>query len=320
MTADRRTRGPADARTRVARCGARAYPRAMTCAPRPLLLALGLLLACGPGPSSDCGEIDPPKAGEHCEKDGDVCQLVDPCTTPPLECKSGKWQEAVTNCTDSDTAPGSTTSDLPTTSPTDPSDTATSGDEPVPCGEQLPPEGSACAPDGAQCSPNEHPCDPYTAAMCDAGKWQHYEVGPGDPMECGEFVPCDPQNIPPEGSKCALEGEGCSPGCEDPCEFCNLVVCEDGTWQRVEVFPAPCLDCESVCEFVVPAACAGGPPDAGTCVTGCHADQDGECHVAFDQMLACIGEMPTFTCDAETRPVVAGCEAQFDTLYMCTGI
>lgn len=315
------TSGPVDRWTSVARCGARAYPRAMNYAPGPLLLALGLL-ACGPGPSSDCGEIDPPKAGEHCEKDGDVCQLADPCATPPLECKDGTWQEGASNCMDSDTAPGSTTSDEPTTSPTEPTTdpTETGGDDPVPCGAELPPEGSACAPVGAQCSPNEHPCDPYTAAMCDDGKWQYYEVGPGDPMECGEFVPCDPENLPPEGSKCAVEGEFCSPGCDDPCSFCNVVTCDGGTWQSLEVFPAPCLDCETVCDFVVPAGCAGGPPDAETCVTGCHANQDGECHLPFNQMLACIGEMPTFTCDAGTRPVVAGCETQFDALYMCTGI
>ncbi|MDI1447053.1 hypothetical protein [Polyangium sp. 6x1] len=39
--------------------------------------------------------------------------------------------------------------------------------------------------------------------------------------------------------------------------------------------------------------------------------------ILFNQMLACIGTMPTFSCDAMNRPTVTGCEMEFDNLYGC---
>ncbi|HEY0138577.1 MAG TPA: hypothetical protein VGB85_31050 [Nannocystis sp.] len=128
-----------------------------------------------------------------------------------------------------------------------------------------------------------------------------------------------PDQFPQDGTPCTSEGLSCSTGCEDPCEFCNVVQCENGTWQNLEVFPYDCLDCESVCEFVVPAACAGGPPDQAACVAGCMDNLAGDCKLVFNQMLGCIGSMPTFTCNAETRPTVAGCEDRFTELYACMG-
>lgn len=133
----------------------------------------------------------------------------------------------------------------------------------------------------------------------------------------GASVACDPMNFPAEGSPCAKEGDFCSSGCEDPCMFCNVMNCTNGVWTRVEVFPAPCLSCEEVCVPVVAAQCAGGPPDQAACVQGCNQNQMGACKIAFNQMLACIGPSPTFTCDVMTRPTVAGCEMQFEKLYMC---
>lgn len=132
----------------------------------------------------------------------------------------------------------------------------------------------------------------------------------------GGGVACDPMNLPAEGSPCVTEGEICSPGCEDPCQFCNVLQCTSGTWQGLEVFPAQCLSCDDVCPFVLQAACAGGPPDLQTCVDGCAANQ-AACTIAFNQMLACIGTMPAFACDPMGRPTVAGCEMQFDALYAC---
>jgi len=133
----------------------------------------------------------------------------------------------------------------------------------------------------------------------------------------GGSVACDPMNLPPEGSPCATEGEFCGSGCEDPCSFCNILQCTNGTWQGAEVFPAPCLSCEDVCVPVVAAQCAGGPPDQAACVQGCNQNQMGACKILFNQMLACIGSTPTVTCDAMSRPTVAGCEKQFDDLYAC---
>lgn len=133
----------------------------------------------------------------------------------------------------------------------------------------------------------------------------------------GDPIACDPQNLPPEGSACAEPGAFCSPGCQDPCQFCNVLECVDGTWQPAEVFPAPCLSCDEVCPPVLAANCPGGPPDLAACVAGCMQNQAGRCQLAFHQMLACIGPAPTFTCDMLGRPSAAGCETQFDALYAC---
>lgn len=132
----------------------------------------------------------------------------------------------------------------------------------------------------------------------------------------GGGVACDPNNLPAEGAPCDTPGETCSPGCEDPCQFCNVMQCNGGTWQPLEVFPAECLTCDEVCPFVLAAKCDGGPPDQTACVDGCNANQ-AACTIEFDQMLACIMGTPTFSCDPMGLPTVAGCEAQFDALYAC---
>lgn len=130
-------------------------------------------------------------------------------------------------------------------------------------------------------------------------------------------VICNPMMLPPEGSPCIKEGESCSPGCADPCAFCNVMTCMGGVWKNIEVFPAPCLSCEEVCVPVVNAMCANGPPDQASCVQGCNVNQMGMCKIMFNAMLACIGPQPVFTCDAQNRPTSKGCEGEFDKLYAC---
>lgn len=51
--------------------------------------------------------------------------------------------------------------------------------------------------------------------------------------ECDEAV---------EGQQCDTEGASCGE-CTDVCQFCNLLRCDGGTWQRLEAFPAPCVEC-----------------------------------------------------------------------------
>ena len=131
--------------------------------------------------------------------------------------------------------------------------------------------------------------------------------------------PVCPDVFPTDGTPCDAEGLTCGGPCEDPCAFCNVIRCEQGIWTGLEVFPAECLDCDASCTFVVAAACPGGPPDQAACVTGCQAIQGGACGILYNETLACAGGMPTFTCDPMTRPTIAGCEAQFDALYQCTG-
>jgi hypothetical protein len=290
-----------------------------------LVCPLVLLLACGPGTvNSDCDDVDsPPAAGGACAEDGVICDGgADVCIDHVvLECKAGSWQEQsvpAIECGTSTPTTGTDESSAGTTAITGTTDTT--GAEPVPCGAALPPEGSACAVEGEDCAPGASECDPFVGARCMGGAWQHYEVGPGDPEVCGGPVACDPQNIPPEGAKCEVEGEFCSPGCEDPCEFCNVVRCEGGLWQGLEVFPANCLDCETLCTFVVPSGCMKGPLTQADCVTGCQDLEAGECRIPFHLTLACADVEPTFGCDAMGRPVAAGCEQQFDALYMCTGL
>lgn len=217
----------------------------------------------------------------------------------------------------------------------------------------LPAVGSPCSPDGQNCSDSEDPCG--LVLECEAGTWQERvndepacqttetpttfsdDTGvtttgtstTGEPTTTSPTTTattdattgaadCDP--LPEEGSPCATEGEFCSAGCEDPCQFCNVRQCTGGVWQNLEAPPAQCLDCAEVCEFVVPAMCAGGPPDEPTCVSGCMDSLASECELLFKQMLACIGPAPAFTCDAATRPTVVGCDAQFTALYECMGL
>ncbi|MBK7827603.1 hypothetical protein [Nannocystis sp.] len=131
--------------------------------------------------------------------------------------------------------------------------------------------------------------------------------------------PVCPDVFPEDGAPCDAEGLTCGGPCEDPCSFCNVIRCEGGKWAQLEVFPADCPDCETVCALVVPLACMAGPPDMDTCVTGCQTTQAGNCGLVYNIMLACIGGAPSFICDADGHPNVAGCETQFADLYACLG-
>ena len=151
-----------------------------------------------------CTDALPPE-GSACADEGAICEPdADPCggyTT--ATCQDGAWVYG-------EVGPG------------DP-EVCT----PVPCGaDDVPPEHSVCADEGESCAPNADPCLPYTDAICTEGLWKYTFIGPGDPSEC-DFS-CDPDNLPPEGSACTMEGEFCSPGCDNPCEFCNLLSCEGG--------------------------------------------------------------------------------------------
>lgn len=280
---------------------------------------LALLFACGPdSPNTTC---EAAVAGAACSPAGEVCDAgADACVEHmALACTDGTWTAQVVAAIDCETGTpttgAGTTTDASTTAPTT---TATTGSEVVPCGNEVPPGGSGCAVEGEDCAPGASECGAYVGAHCIDGAWERYEVGPGDPEVCG--VACDPEDLPSEGSVCAMEGEFCSPGCEDPCQFCNVVKCEGGTWQGLEAFPAECLDCATLCTFVVPAGCNKGPADQADCVAGCEATEAGNCQIPFHQSIACAGGQPTFSCDMMGRPIVAGCEPQFDTLYMCSGL
>lgn len=128
-----------------------------------------------------------------------------------------------------------------------------------------------------------------------------------------------PDELPQDGTPCDAEGRFCGGPCDDPCSFCNVIRCEQGTWMGLEVFPADCLDCETACTFVLPAACSAGPPDQATCISGCMDVQAGDCGLVYNQALACMGSMPVFLCNTADQPSVEACAAQFDALYACLG-
>jgi hypothetical protein len=45
------------------------------------------------------------------------------------------------------------------------------------------------------------------------------------------------------GTACSPEGLSCGGPCSDPCQFCNIIRCEKGKWQRLEAHPDPsCRD------------------------------------------------------------------------------
>lgn len=258
------------------------------------LLLVTSALACGPG--SDTTDAT------GSTTDATATGVTDGTTSTPVT----TGEPTTTGSTADDTSTSSSTTATTTTDPT-------GG---LACGDTLPPEGSPCPDEGETCAPDADPCDPYTEAICQGGVWVHGEVGPGDPSMCTDA--CDP--FPTEGEPCNTEGSSCNTGCENQCEFCNVVQCTGGVWEGLEVFPAPCLDCPGICEFTVQPMCDGGPPDLDTCVAGCMDAMAGRCEIPFADMLACAGQMPTFTCDAADRPLVEGCEPAFDALYMCLGI
>lgn len=49
-----------------------------------------------------------------------------------------------------------------------------------------------------------------------------------------------------ESGACSEDGVTCGGPCLDECQFCSLLVCTGGTWQRLEAFPAPCFSCGDV--------------------------------------------------------------------------
>ncbi len=75
-------------------------------------------------------------------------------------------------------------------------------------------------------------------------------------------------------------------------------------------------DCNKLCNAVVAAKCSDGPPDVQTCAMFCKALNMADCP-EWGGAMDCIGTSPTFTCDNNGSPVVAGCEAEFECIEPC---
>jgi hypothetical protein len=103
----------------------------------------------------------------------------------------------------------------------------------------------------------------------------------------------DPCDSAQDGQPCDVEGLRCGGECTDPCVFCNISLCNQGSRQQLEAFPAPCFDCgmelscqenEAVCQI------ENGAIYSEECVT---------VPAACDETLDCAClevEVPGFTC------------------------
>lgn len=75
------------------------------------------------------------------------------------------------------------------------------------------------------------------AASCSGGK------GNGPSRDAGDQA-CPVDFATAEGMSCANEGQSCSSGgCSNQCDFCNILSCESGQWNRLEAFPSRCFSC-----------------------------------------------------------------------------
>ena len=261
------------------------------------------------GAAGKCGDALPAE-GSLCAQEGQKCapdELGCGLFTG-VECKGGVWvhyEVGTGQCTGTD---GYTAPTTDASGDTDP--------EPVPCGDEVPQEGTPCDHDAEDCAPDADLCAGYVGAQCSGGQWMRYTVEPVDPGSCGEPVACAVDT--PPGSACTVPGERCAPGCEDMCAGCNGLECVDGRWQVTEPEPGACApDCDAICAAVLAPMCPAGPSDAEACAGQCEAQAGGRCKEALQTALACAGERPTFSCDGDERPTVAGCEAQFEALRGC---
>lgn len=51
--------------------------------------------------------------------------------------------------------------------------------------------------------------------------------------------PCPTDFLAADGLACSVEGRVCGGPCTDPCQFCNVLMCEGGHWTWMEAFPDP---------------------------------------------------------------------------------
>ena len=66
---------------------------------------------------------------------------------------------------------------------------------------------------------------------CVDGEWRC-------PKSCG----CPDSLAGLDGTSCDVDGLSCSGDCSNPCNFCNILECTNGTWTTLEAFPEPCAD------------------------------------------------------------------------------
>lgn len=103
------------------------------------------------------------------------------------------------------------------------------------------------------------------------------------------------------------------------CDASGMVVPDGCETEQQAIYS--CLDdvndyCGTICAAVVAAACANGPPDLGSCETGC-GQALSDCPAEFVGIMDCAGPTPTFSCDASDMPYADGCLLEQTALNVC---
>jgi hypothetical protein len=96
--------------------------------------------------------------------------------------------------------------------------------------------------------------------------------------------------------ECRGEGVICG-SCTNPCQFCNLLRCTDGTWQAMEVFPAPCMEC-------------GDALDCNTLDSYCSV-VDGATYSCESYPSACSGDHSCACLESEVEGLCSGQDSEF---------
>ena len=138
-------------------------------------------------------------------------------------------------------------------------------------------DGTPCDEEGWVCGGCTDPCQMCAMVRCEGGTWRWQEVFPdpacyhdvsegaegvadiGDVAKSGETTgtgdaddtpewnePCPTDFFEADGTPCVDEGRFCGAICTDPCQFCNLLRCEEGRWIWMEAFPDPACLCAEI--------------------------------------------------------------------------
>ncbi len=106
-----------------------------------------------------------------------------------------------------------------------------------------PPPAASCIKGAWSCPQTKcamPPCDGAREPDCECGT---PSCGADGTWACPRSCACPTNLSNLEGKPCDVEGLSCGgENCTNPCNFCNILQCEYGVWQRLEAFPAPCDD------------------------------------------------------------------------------
>ena len=74
--------------------------------------------------------------------------------------------------------------------------------------------------------------------------------------------------------------------------------------------------CHDGCVATMAAKCSNGPKDQASCESDCNALETSACSSQYRAVQTCSQGKPV-TCDADGKPTVSGCDAQFLTFVAC---